>query len=72
MRSKGPDSSRAPLCGGLDTNMHHEQYDGHVKLPNGEFGGHDNFERYYGMDVRREAEIHYAVYQISKEHEQAA
>ena len=67
MRHRGPDSSRVPLCGGLGTNMHHEQYDGQCKLPNGEFGGHANFERYYDKDMRREAAIHYALFQLLKD-----
>lgn len=59
MRSKGPDSGCAPLC-----LLHHDQYDGRAKLPNGEFGGHANFERFYGLDMKCEAAAHFAVFLI--------
>lgn len=60
MSSKGPDSSCAPLC-----RNHHDQYDGHRKLPNGEVG-REAFEAYYKIDMKREAAMWYAAYQIVK------
>src|SRR5690242_14177889 len=45
MRMKGPDSGCAPLC-----RVHHDQYDGRAKLPNGEVG-RAAFEAYYGVKM---------------------
>jgi len=60
--AKGPDSTRAPLC-----RVHHQEYDGQRKLPNGEFGGKVNFERYYDVDMQREAASHYTLYLLARE-----
>lgn len=52
MRSKGPDSSCAPLC-----RAHHREYD----------AGRKAFEAKYGVDMQAEAVAHYALYLIDKE-----
>jgi hypothetical protein len=49
MRSKGPDSSRAPLC-----RKHHREYD----------AGRAAFEKKYGVDMKAIAASGYAVYQL--------
>ena len=58
--SKGPDSGCAPLDG-----IHHDEYDGRRKLPNGECGNKDHhraFEEYYGIDMKAVAAAWYALY----------
>ena len=50
MRSKGRDSSCAPLC-----RDHHDQFDGHKRLPNGKVG-RVAFEEYYLLDMKSVAE----------------
>ena len=49
MRSKGPDSSCAPLC-----RVHHREYD----------SGRAAFEAKYGIDMKNEAAAHWAAYQL--------
>src|SRR6185369_1856910 len=51
MRSKGRDSSCAPLC-----RAHHRQYD----------AGREAFEKTYGVDMKKLAAAHYARYQSEK------
>jgi hypothetical protein len=46
MSSKGRDSSCLPLC-----RDHHEQADGHKRLPNG-MVGRAEFEAYYRLDLK--------------------
>ncbi len=58
MRSKGPDSSCVPLC-----RRHHGQYDGHAKLPDGAVG-RKAFERFYGLEMQKEAETWWQLYQM--------
>ena len=53
MASKGPDSSRAPLC----VAHHSEQHTRGVKV----------FEEKYGLDLEHEAATHYATFLIWKE-----
>ena len=50
--SKGPDASCAPLC-----RKHHREYD----------AGREAFEEKYGVDMKHEAAVHWAVYQLAKE-----
>ncbi len=52
MRSKGPDSSCAPLC-----RVHHREYDAGPKA----------FEMKYGVDMKNEAAAHWAAWQLVKE-----
>lgn len=56
MRMKGPDSSCAPLC-----RVHHDEYDGRRKLPNGEVG-RLAFEAYYGVDMKAVAKAWWDLY----------
>lgn len=65
MRSKGPDSSCAPLCGDPCTPDHHGEYDGRKRLPDGEYGRRA-FEAFYGVDMEREAANHWAVFQLTE------
>ncbi len=51
MRSKGPDSSRVPLCPG-----HHGLYD----------SGRKAFEAEYAIDMKAEAAIHFLAYALGK------
>ncbi len=53
MRSKGPDSSCAPLC----RFPHHREYD----------AGRKAFEMKYGVDMKNEAAAHWAAWQLVKE-----
>lgn len=53
MRSKGPDSSRVPLC----RNPHHREYD----------AGREAFELKYGLDMKAQASAHYAAFLIVRE-----
>ncbi len=53
---KGPDSGCAPLC-----RTHHDQYDGRMRLPNGEVGKRA-FEAHYGLDMRAVAAKWYKQY----------
>lgn len=57
---KGPDSSCAPLC-----RVHHDQYDGRAKLPNGEVG-HSAFDRYYAVDMKKVAAEWWALFPGAK------
>ncbi len=52
MRSKGRDSSCAPLC-----RVHHQEYD----------AGRKAFEERYGIDMQREAAVWFAAWKIFKE-----
>lgn len=52
MRSKGADSSCVPLC-----RHHHREYD----------AGRAAFELKYGIDMKREAAAHYALWLIVRE-----
>lgn len=47
MRSKGPDSSCAPLC-----RVHHREYD----------AGREAFEVKYRIDMKREAAVHFSLW----------
>ena len=47
--SKGPDSSCAPLC-----RAHHMEYD----------NGREAFEEKYGIDMAREAAIHWEIFTL--------
>lgn len=58
MRQKGPDDSCAPLC-----RIHHDEYDGHRKLPNGDVG-RKAFERFYCVDMAEEAKAWWALYRL--------
>lgn len=66
MSMKGPDSGCVPLCAGIGSPDHHGQYDGRVKLPDGSVGK-KAFERFYGIDMRREAAIHWKAFRIIQE-----
>lgn len=61
MSMKGPDSGCAPLC-----RVHHDQYDGRAKLPNGEVGK-VAFEAYYGLDMKAVAAKWYKMYLEQKQ-----
>lgn len=52
MRSKGPDSSCAPLC-----RQHHREYD----------AGREAFEKRYEIDMKEEAQKVYAAFLIERE-----
>jgi hypothetical protein len=60
MGIKGPDSSCAPLC-----RVHHDEYDGRRKLPNGEVG-RAAFEMYYRVDMAAVAKAWWELYQRRK------
>ena len=54
--SKGGDDTCAPL-----NRIHHDEFDGRRKLPNGEVG-RKAFAKYYGIDMRDVARKWYALY----------
>ena len=56
MSMKGPDSSCAPLC-----RFHHNQFDGKVKLANGEVGRRA-FEDFYHIDMQAIAKAWWEAY----------
>jgi hypothetical protein len=57
MRSKGPDSSCAPLCRGFESPNHHDEYD----------AGRKAFVAKYGYDPEDEAAAHWTAWQILQE-----
>lgn len=62
---KGSDFSCVPLC--CTKQNCHGQFDGRVKMPNGEYGngksdGWTRFERFYGVDLKSRAEGLYGVW----------
>ena len=54
---KGPDSSCAPMC-----RQHHDIYDGHAKLPNGEVG-REAFVKFYHVDPKDQAAECWTIWQ---------
>ena len=60
MGSKGADNEATPLC-----RHHHDELDGHAKLPNGQVG-RKAFERFYDVDLKAIAARCWAAYQARR------